>query len=398
MEKSQDNSLLTVKLIGGYVEDDLFLGLPTKKDVSLTSYEEAEQILTELNKITGGSLIADMYGYGKGGINSTIVNAEGKLTGVVGNAKSLKKFVDFTNSASIKTFFNFDPITYANSGNGYSVNRDAAVSVIDISANIYQFRNNYGVRFQKADGGIVKAMVSRSLLAESVAESVEVADKYGITGLAYDTLGNYCYSDYNDDNNYAHYYPIRNKMGEQVSSIINDTKGNSKSVLIDGALSYAAASADIIAGCPTASEQMQIFDLEVPLYQMVFQGTKSNSVAPINLSINQRQQFLKAIETGSGLSFTLMANYNNELRKQYMEGLNASLYIDNKATIESYVSEAKDYLNSVAGSTIKSHTYLADKVTRTVFDNGVSVIVNFGEKDYVSEEYGTVKAENFVTK
>lgn len=235
-------------------------------------------------------------------------------------------------------------------------------------------------------------------MAESVAESVEVADKYGITGLAYDTLGNYCYSDYNDDNNYAHYYPIRNKMGEQVSSIINDTKGNSKSVLIDGALSYAAASADIIAGCPTASEQMQIFDLEVPLYQMVFQGTKSNSVAPINLSINQRQQFLKAIETGSGLSFTLMANYNNELRKQYMEGLNASLYIDNKATIESYVSEAKDYLNSVAGSTIKSHTYLADKVTRTVFDNGVSVIVNFGEKDYVSEEYGTVKAENFVTK
>lgn len=398
MEKSQDNSLLTVKLIGSYLEDDLFLGIPTQKEVALTSYEEAEQILSELNEIAGGSLVADMYGYGKGGINSVVINGDNKLTGAAGNAKKLNSFIEFTNNSSIKTFFNFDPITYAVSGNGYSVNKDAAVNVIDISANLFQFSRNFGLKMKKTAGGVVKVMVSRSRLAESVADSVETADKYGITGMAFNTLGSYCYSDYLDDDDYAYYYPVKSKMGEQVASIIADTKANSKAVMMDGAFAYAAAVADIVTGCPTASQQMQIFDLDVPLYQIVFQGTKSNSVTAINLASNKRQQFLKAIETGSGLTFSLMANYNNELRKQYMTGLNASLYSDNKELIESYVSESKDYLNSVAGSAIKSHTYLADKVTRTVFENGVSVIVNFGEKDFVSEEYGTVKAENFVTK
>lgn len=398
MEKSQDNSLLTVKLLGGYVEDDLFLGFPTEKDVSITSYEEAEDILTELNTIAGGSLVADMYGYGKGGINGITINGSGKLTGVTGNTKSLKNFLEFTNSSSIKTFFNFDSVTFAKSGSGYSINTDTAHNIIDISATVYQYKYSNATRLKKDSGGVVRTLISRSLLSQSVADSVEIADKYGITGVAYDTLGNYCYSDYNSDDDRANYYPLASKMGSDVSSIIGSVKENSKTVMIDGAFAYAAAAADIITGCPTASQQMLVFDADVPIYQIVFQGTKANSITSINLANNQRQQFLKAIESGSGLSFTLMANYNNELRKQYMRGLNSSLYSDNIDTIEQYVSEAKDFLNSVSGSSITSHAYLTNDVTRTVFENGVSVIVNFGEKNYVSEEYGTVKAESFVTK
>lgn len=397
MEKSQDNSLLTVKFIGSYVEDDLFLGFPTKKEVSLTSYEEAKTILSELKAVSGGSLVANMYGYGEGGINGYKLNGNNKFTGAHGNKKSLNSFVEFTNNESIKTFFNFNPITFAENSKGYSINKDAAVNVIDISAAVRQFKFSNGAQYEKKSGGVANVMISRRLLPQTVNEAVEIADKYSITGMSFDTLGNYCYSDYNAEEENA-YYPLRNTMGSDVAKLIGDVSAKSKTVMLDSAFSYAAAATDIIAGAPTNSAMFLSFDEEVPLYQIVFQGTKSISVGAINMAVNRRQQFLKAIETGSGLSFTLVANYNNELRKQYMRGLNTALYSDIKAEIEQYLNESSGFLNKVAGSAIKSHSYIASDVTKTDFENGVSVIVNFGEKDFVSPDYGTVKALSFVTR
>lgn len=397
MEKSQDNSLLTVKLIGSYVEDDLFLGFPTKKEVSLTSYEEAKTILSELKALSGGSLVANMYGYGEGGINGYKLNGNNKLTGAHGNKKSLNSFVEFTNNESIKTFFNFNPVTFAENSKGYNINKNAAVNVVDISAVVKQFKYSNGGELAKSAGGVASVLVSRKLLPQSVNESVATADKYSVTGISFDTLGNYCYSDYNEKNENA-YYPLRNLMGSDVGKLISDVSAKSKTVMIDSAFSYAAVATDIITGAPTNSAMFLSFDEEVPLYQIVFQGTKSISTGAINMAVNHRKQFLKAIETGSGLSFTLTANYNNELRKQYMRGLNTTLYSDIKSEIEQYVNESKSFLNKVSGSAIKSHSYIAKDVTRTVFENGVSVVVNFGEKDFVSPDYGTVKALGFVTK
>ncbi len=400
LAKSQDNTLLTVKLVGGYTEDDLFLGIPTVKKNSLTTYKEAEQILTELSEISGGNLMATMYGYGDGGINALKLNAGNKLTGAVGSKKELKGFVDFTNKAGIKTFFNFDSITYGKNGNGYTLKGTTSLSTLGLTSAIKSYSPATGSTLTSGRvDGITKAMVSRSLLSQSVGDTVKLTDKFGIANVAYNTLGNYCYSDYNDKDNKAHYYPVKAKMGEQVSGIIKNLQTeSSKTVMLDGAFDYAAAASDIITSCPTVSEQNFAFDKDIPLYQIVFQGLKANTTSAINGADNQRQQFLKAIETGSGLYFTLMANYNPELRKQIARDLNTALYADNKEQIKAYVDESKDFLASVAGASIKDHEYIAEKVTVTTFDNGVKVVVNFGTEDFTSDTYGTVKAEGFITK
>lgn len=399
MKKSQDNSLLTVKLLGSYVEDDLFLGLPTTKDVALTTYDEAEEILSELNSMAGGNVMAEMYAYGDGGLNALKLAGGYKLTGVVGNKQELTDFVKFTNDASIKTYFNFDPVLFYSSGNGYSVKTDSAVSLNGITTPQFQFWPSTRVRYTKAQGGIVGALVARSLLAETTLKTVDVVDKYGITGLSYDTLGNVTYSDYTplDGNKEIGTHPLRNNMGKDVKNIIGQVQKNSKSVLLDGAFAYGAVAADVITACPTYSDQHNSFDVDVPLYQIVFQGYRANSVPAINTAVNRREQFLKAIETGSGLSFTLMANYYSELRKQYIRGLNGALYEDNKAFIQSCIQESKSYLSKVAGATITDHQLLNAKVAKTTFSNGVSVYVNYGDTDYKSDA-GTVKANGFLTK
>lgn len=393
MTKSQDNTLLTTRFVGTAKEDDLFLGLPTSKAVALTSYEEAQTILGELSSLTGGKVAAQMYAYGKGGINGTKLAGGYSLTGVAGSKKQLKSFVEYVNSNSIKTYFDFNTVLFAKSTAGYKTNWDSAINLNGAQATVRQFNISTRGRKTSKEGGVTSVMIKRNLLSEATLKTVDLADDFGFTGLSFNTLGSMCYADYSDDGN----SPLRNNMGQDVANIIAEVRKNSKTVMIDGALSYAAAAADVLTNCPTDSSELLVLDDTVPLYQIVFQGTKANSVSPINTAVNPRKQFLKAIETGSGLSFNLVANYNTELRKQREPGLQSSLYSDNKAKIEGYVKESADYLAKVAGAKIVNHQMLSQKVTKTVFENGVTVYVNYGETSFTCEA-GTVQPLGFTVK
>ena len=400
LKKSQDNQLLNVKFYGSFLQDELFSGIPYKKDVSLTTYEQATAILENLKKISGGSVTAVMQGFGDGGIDANELAGGFTLTGAAGSKSDLKEFVKYTNDNGIKTFFNFDVIKFYESGNGYSINNDVALNTNGIPAAVYNYLKSTRDRHERKKGGKVGAMVAREELNNVVTDVVALADKLGITGLAFNTLGNTCYSDYTEVEEEGKTYfrnPFRTGMGNDVKAIAANVQENSKTVLMDGAFAYAAVGADIITNIPTASNKNTEFDLEVPLYQIVFQGYKANSVSAINLATNKRTQFLKAIETGSGLSFDLINDYHFELRKEYSISLNAAVYDDNVKLIEEYVNEGKAFLTSVAGATIVNHQYLTKDVVKTVFDNGVTVIVNYGDKDYTSD-LGVVKAQGFLNK
>ena len=398
LKKTQDNSLLNVKFYGSFIKDELFAGIPYDDEVALTTYDEATEILGELKKISGGSLTATMQGFGEGGIDTNALAGGYTLTGVSGNKTNLKNFIEYTKTNGIKTFFNFDTIKFYESGNGYSINKDAALNLNGVTAPSYNFLYSTRDRHKREKGGKVGALISRENLTAATGDAVALADELGITGIGFETLGNICYSDYNITEDEKYYKnPWRNNMANDVKSITADIQKNSKTVLMDGAFSYAAVAADIITNIPTASTRSNAFDLDVPLYQIVFQGYRANSVSAINTATNARTQFLKAIETGSGLSFELINNFYHELRKQNMRGFHAALYSDNAKIIEEYVNEGKTFLTSVAGATIVNHQYLTKDVVKTVFDNGKTVYVNFGTKDYASD-IGTVKANGFLSK
>ena len=400
LKKSQDNQLLNVKFYGSFLQDELFAGIPYKKDIALTTYDQATAILDELKKISGGSLTAIMQGYGDGGVDSDKLAGGFKLTGVAGSKEDLKEFVEYTNSNGIKTFFNFDVVKFYESTKGFSLTNDVALNTNGIPAPVYNFLISTRERHKREKGGKVGALVARDTLNTVVNDAVALTDKLGITGIGFNTLGNLCYSDYTEVEIEGKEYfrnPLRTGMADDVKTITANTQENSKTVLMDGAFSYAATAADVITNMPNTSNRNNEFDLEVPLYQIVFQGYKANSVSAINLATNKRTQFLKAIETGSGLSFDIINDYNFELRKITSVALNAAVYADNAKLIEDYVTESKAFLTSVAGATIVDHQYLTEDVVKTVFDNGVTVLVNYGDTDYTSE-FGVVKAQGFLNK
>lgn len=400
LQKTQANSLLNVKFYGSYVKAELFAGIPYDDEEALTTYSDATKILGDLKKISGGSLTAVMQGFGEGGINANELAGGFTLDNASGDEDDLRKFVNYTKNENIQTFFNFDTINYFESGSGYSVKSDSALNINGIPTTVYDFLISTRDRLDHTKNGKVGTLVARDMLDNSARDAASLLNEYGISGIGFDTMGNICYSDYDTVGNSetTFQYPLRNKMGEDVKKIVEEIKQKeSKTVLMDGAFSYAAVASDIITNIPTASAKFNAFDLEVPLYQIVFQGYRANSVGAINVANNQRTQFLKAIETGSGLSFELINSYDRELRKQTIPGLHATYYEDNVQLITDCVNEAKDYLASVADSTIKNHRYVAKDVTETVFENGVTVYVNYNKTDCKVGNQ-VVKAESFLVK
>jgi hypothetical protein len=108
----------------------------------------------------------------------------------------------------------------------------------------------------------------------------------------------------------------------------------------------------------------------------------------MNLSTNKNTTLLKAIETGTGLTYTLIGKYDTNLITSAQNVFYGSVYWDDtiergvatdiKATVDAY----KDLFESVNGEKIVGHKLITKDVRLTTFSNGVAVYVNYGDTDY----------------
>ena len=127
------------------------------------------------------------------------------------------------------------------------------------------------------------------------------------------------------------------------------------------------------------------------------------SGSSLNLSADERTNLLKAVETGTGLTYTLIGEYDTNLITSAQNVFYGSVYWDNtiergvRTSIENTVAEYKTYFDSVNGAKIADHKIISDNVRMTVFDNGVTVYVNYGDSDYTDSNV-TVTAHGYSVK
>ena len=386
LPEQAENELLYAKLIGGYQAKDLFLGFPVVDTKTATTYDQAAQIVEELSVLTGGSLVVNMTGFGTTGIAPGKIGGGFNLDKVAGNKKARQAFMEACSKAGVPYFFDFDLVQFGSSGGGFSTLWDAAIGSNKVQAR--QFVYNWGSKLREEDE--YHLILKRSKLDKAMEKLLGYAGKESLTGLGLSSLSSIAYSDYTDSA-----YPLRYQMAEQVGGLMDQAKKDGRQVLAAAANDYAAAKADVLMDQPTISNRDKAFDADIPLYQMVFKGRVAGAVSSINMTENPEKQFLKAIESGSGLAFTLTGSYDQDMRLSGEAMFYGTLYDDQKGQITDMVERSRTYLQSVAGAHIAAHEILENQVTMTRFDNGVTVYVNFGDAD-ASLTQGTVKAGSFL--
>ena len=194
-------------------------------------------------------------------------------------------------------------------------------------------------------------------------------------GISLDSASSTTYSDYIDKDNSTYY--SKNGFASAVTDVIKAIKQEDKRFMASSANLYSAIMADVITEAPVTSEKNKAFLCDVPFYQMVFKGSVPITVQSINLAADSKLMLLKAIESGSGLGYTVIENWDVSLINAEYPYFYNSVFDSIKGDILNNSKQLSDYYKKISGQHIQKHTVYENGLRETVFENGVVVYVNY---------------------
>lgn len=378
---------LTLNVLGGLQIKSLMLGIPYRKTVSATTYGEALEIIKDVEKAADMPIDVVMSGFGASGLDIGKLAGGFSLSSVFGNKKSLKALQKYCSDNKIPLFADFDIVRFNSSAKGFSKTFDAAKSSNSFTA--YQY--HYSVSLRDTNSELERfVLLNRASLSEAADKVFDYAEDIGFNALGLSTLGNIAYSDYDAQESF-----VRGKTESDVAKILKNADKKGLSVAVGEANDYAAVNADKIFEAPVTSSMYDILDADIPFYQMVFKGMTDVSAESINIAANTRERFLKTLEGGSAMSFTLCARYDSDFAYSQHSALAVSVADDNIGLISSLAQESRDFYEAVRSAEIKEHIILSKTLRCTVFDNGVTLWVNYSDKA-ADTSHGTVEANSFM--
>lgn len=364
------SSPYAVTLLGGTMVTTSTLGIPNTKLVAMTKYDEAEMIVSELTKVNKISPIVRMMGYGDGGIKPGTVSGGKNFSSVYGSKNELVKLQNICKQNNSLLFMDFDVLRYSKSGNGFSYKGDSAYTAIG-SMTRHSFVSPLRVFTDER-----YVIVSRSKLSNSIEKAISKVDKYNFNAVSFSTLGKMAYSDYTNSK-----YHLRGDMEKDTEALISKLSNSKYATAVSDANSYAACVADVLFDVPLESGKESAFDEDIPFYQMVFHSYKPMFTNAVNLSSNATQYVSRAVASGMGLNFTLTYKYIDNSNDLTTDKLYGTVYEDVKDDISNILSQgfAENY-SSVHNAIFERYEILDENITKSYFDNGISVYVNHSGK------------------
>lgn len=373
-------------MYGGFQSRKLFLGVPYNSLTPLTTFDEAQSIIERFKNKSGASIAVNLKGFSDSGLDSGKFAGGFTAASKLGGNKGLKSFNQYCSENGVDSFLDFDLIYYSKSSNGFST-RNSAVTANGLRAKRYNY--NIVTREQESTENIYLA--SRGLLASSAYSIADKMAALGINGTGLSTLSSVAYSDYSSSDTYC-----KAGMANDVKRIIESVNNKGLKTFGECANGYAAVKLDYIFNTPSTSSRYNALDEDIPFYQMVFKGSAAISGGTINLASNEKTEFLKTVSLGCSLGFAVCADFDDNAILSNHSAIGESVYDDISSDVIKMVNQSKPLLDKVRTASIDSYEQ-SGELSKTVFDNGVTVYVNFGQQN-VKTEIGTVSPQSFIFK
>ena len=388
MTETKNDKAVSVNIIGGTEITKSFLGVPYKTLFATTTVNQANDIVSELSESVD-ALAVKLKGFGSTGIDIGGIGGGYKLGDTLGSAAQLKKLVS-NNSEKVDLYMDYEVVKYASSGSGFKYFDDAVMNSGVIKSDQYIIDKALRNNDEKAKYRLLRP----TRFSDAVEKALTANGKFTLGGASFDTLASLSYSDYTDINDTVA-YNSKHGFGDAVSAALKQAKEKNQKVMVSNANAYAAVNADIIVNVPTVSDRGFSFKESVPFYSMVFKGYVPMTTESINTAVTPEKAVLAAVEGGLGLNYTLISQWDNSLINSYYPYFNTTLYSSVKEDLLSTYGELADYYESINGAKITSNTVIDTGVHCTVFDNGVTVYVNYNSSS-VQTPAGEIGAYEYI--
>jgi len=390
IESTKDDTAVNLNIIGGVMLKELFLGVPYQSFHKLTSINQASSISSETSDVLDNNLNVILYGFTETGLDAGKIAGSGKVSNKLGSKKELEDFFSLFESQNVDLFINFDMIRFNKSGFGFSSSGDTALKTDKKRIRITYKNLTTGLNLENNS----YQLLSRNSFEEANQKLVKVAKKNGYKKISLDTLSNMSYSDYASKDYYA-----KTGISTQVYNILKKYKENDMRICGSQSNDYFANLSDHITNVPLSSAEYDSFDENIPFYEIVYKGLVPMSTSDINAQTNTQSLFLKAVEAGVGISFAVSEEYTTDV----FNSVNKISYVYNKSELIKSVENLKnngflEYFDTIKNAKIIDHQILENGIRKTVFDNGVTVYVNYTEQSVLVDGNNIEASSYFYVK
>lgn len=361
-------------MLGAVDKQKSFLGVPYRSEISMTTFEQATEIATQLKQDGVDRLLMRYSGWSGKGVNHE-TPSKLKTEGVLGSKSELLELSKTLEQAGGTLFpdIAFQQI-YHNDG-GFSPSSDASRFVTREEAELYPYNRALN-RMDMTLGSYF--LLSPAKLPYFVDTFMNKYESFEMKGVSLRDLGDILSSDFRVSRVIQ-----RQTAKEIVEEQLGKLDEKIDQTLVAGGNAYAWPYSDNLINVPTSSSGFVLTDEEIPFYEMVVHGYINYSGTPVNLSDEQDldKQLLRSIELGAAPHFSWSYEPSSKLKFTHFDNMYSTYYKDWYDQAVSMYKEVNKVLSPVQNAQIVNHIRHQEGVVEVQYSNGTSIYVNYTDKD-----------------
>ena len=378
-------TVLNTEIIGAYDKKEFLLGIPYYTTNAMTTFEQAKKMIDMLLDRGIEHINVTYLGMMNGGLSTGLQN-DVKIEKVLGGKKGYAMLKDYLDSMDIPLYTTLNVMTASKYDKLFDQYRYTA-SRIDGSLS-YAFEYHYPTR-----------------LPYSETEFTHSADDYVINPLYYEAIYEAFSKDYQGEyisTSYlgsllAGHYPKGSSFYKQDSLLIQEhiLSMMTENLMLENPLGFAIPYADVIVDLPTEATLYSIIDDQIPLLQLALSGLVDYATQSINMSSSRSLEytFLKVLETGSNIKYTLSFDDSRELLNTEYNYYMLTHFTNWINAIDQQVHEM-DALGLHEGELI-NHERMMPNVYRVTYSQGLVLLINYNLSPQTVGSY-TVPAMDYI--
>ncbi|MCK0470994.1 DUF5696 domain-containing protein [Halalkalibacter sp. APA_J-10(15)] len=392
-EKENEETLVKdipfyLQLVGSIPKQKHFAGVPYKSLEALTTFEQAEDIVNQMQGRDITNIKLNYLGWFNSGVDHKVPKSI-SVDRAIGGKSGLHQFVDFAEEKGISLFPEV-ALLNVNSSSGFNEAREASRTLRGMPATLYPMDLTLERRDRTKSPSYVLSPGRLEAYTESMLNDFVLHETNGIS---LRDLADQLNSDFRKNKQIDRTESER--ISVQTMKMIHD---ENLDIMAKGGNHYTLPYLSDIIDVPINNSGFKIQDEAIPFYQMVIRGSIDYTSTPFNLSTytNERQYILKSLEYGAGVHFKWIHEPNYKLKDteyNHLYSVNYEQWIDDATRI---YHEINAVLSHVHNESIVAHEKLEEGVYKTVYSNGIYVIVNYNETA-VSIDEMEIEAQGYMT-
>ena len=378
-KKASEEIPVSVELIGAIDKKVITAGLPVRKLVPITTFEQGQEILDSLQASGIRNLSVRYSGWLKGGVKQKVLTGV-SVPGELGGIKSLRNLISYAKEQGIPLYL--DSITAfgydSDLTDGFLANRDAARHITREIAELSQFSPIY--YFAEDDPETMYYLLHPSYARRNASNLIKWIRENGAYGIAFRDIGYLLSADYDPEQT-----TTREAVKEMNLETLAEAKAAGEKINVKEGFDFVLPYADLITNMDLSGVRYVLLDRMIPFYQIALHGSIDYTGRALNLEGDYETELLRSIEYGAGLHFTFTKADGAVTQETEYTGLSGTAYSGWESTAKAAILRYQKEAAGLNRLRITGHEYISDYVTVTIYEDGTKVYVNYGNEAYLGE-------------